>query len=78
MYAAPVVAAVSVVGATVIVAAVSVKENGKVAENGAPVPVEESVTLIEKLNDPPDVGVPLRTPVVLLNVMPAGSVPVSV
>ena len=72
------VAAGTVPGVTVTVAAVSVKENGKVTENGAPVPVLESVTLIEKLNDPPDVGVPLRTPVVLLNVMPAGSVPVSV
>ena len=67
-----------VAGLTTTLAAVTLKENGKLTENGAPVPVEESVTLIEKLKDPPDVGVPLNTPVVLLKVIPAGSVPVRV
>ena len=41
---------------------------------GAPVPVEESVAWIVKLNEPAAVGVPLTTPA-LLNVRPAGNAP---
>ncbi|CAJ0813027.1 hypothetical protein LMG18101_01761 [Ralstonia flaminis] len=45
-----------------------------VAENG-PVPVLLSVAVTVKLNVPPAVGVPERTPVPGFRVRPAGSAP---
>ena len=66
--------AVSVVGVSVTVAEFTVKLIAWVALNGDPVPVEESVALIEKLKLPPAVAVPERTPA-FESVSPAGSVP---
>jgi len=64
----------SVDGETATVGAFTVKEYELVPVNGAPVPVEESVALMLKLNGPPAVGVPLNKPPVV-SVMPAGRAP---
>ena len=73
-YAVPTAGAGSVLGETVTVGALTVKEYELVPLNGAPAPVEESVALMLKLKGPPAVGVPLSKPPVV-SVMPAGNDP---
>ena len=75
VYAVPTVAAVSVVCVTATVGEAITRVSACVPLNGAPVPVEESVALTEKLKLPAAVGVPERTPL-LVKVTPAGSAPV--
>jgi len=73
-YAVPAIGTASVVGATTTVATFTVKLNAWLPLNGAPVPVLLSVALMLKLNGPPAVAVPERTPA-LESVKPAGNVP---
>ena len=75
VYAAPAVAAVSVVCVTATVGAPITSVNDCVALNGAPGPVEESVVLMTKLKLPAAVGVPVSTP--LTSVTPVGSAPLT-